>query len=266
MSISNLEDHYRKILGSPEPGNLVDLERKYKQCANEFRNVKEADGLHISAIQQNGEVNNAYLYLKALWSIDQRKRTKKDILKPFTLKASLEKFTLASIHRSLKSLIKAATIVVLITLGLQFIGFVIEAPNIMEKNRIQKINNSIKSEPIIKKTMAKHRLSSNLNLTSRSEISKRLIQPEIVKAARNCDYSNLHEIITTGEGVNISNYAGETALHWAARINCRKVTSMLLRHGANPSIRDHSGKTSFDWARDAGHLDLLAVLEKRKGH
>lgn len=43
-----------------------------------------------------------------------------------------------------------------------------------------------------------------------------------------------------------------------------KIAKILLRHGANPELRDEEGKTALDKAReriDEGHREVVAVLE-----
>lgn len=35
----------------------------------------------------------------------------------------------------------------------------------------------------------------------------------------------------------------------------------LLRHGANPDLRDEDGKTPLDKARERGHSEVVAILQ-----
>lgn len=35
----------------------------------------------------------------------------------------------------------------------------------------------------------------------------------------------------------------------------------LLRHGANPDLRDEDGKTPLDKARERGHSEVVVILQ-----
>lgn len=39
------------------------------------------------------------------------------------------------------------------------------------------------------------------------------------------------------------------------------VVQTLLRHGANPDLRDEDGKTPLDKARERGHSEVVAILQ-----
>lgn len=258
VSISNLEEHYRKILGYPEAGNLEDLEKKYQHCVGEFRNIKESDGLHLSAIQQNGEINNAYLYLKALWSIDRRKRNKLNLLDQFTLKAFLKKFTLEAFHHSLSSMAKAAVIVLALSLGIQAYVMIEELPRYLSQAKMEQLNASLKAEAILRKD--KFLKISNKTNKIPGDISEKIRQPEIIIAAKKCDLTALRKSLKDGQNIRMVNYAGETALHWAARMNCIELATYLIEKGANSNQKDNSGKTPLQWANDAGNLEMAKIL------
>ena len=53
---------------------------------------------------------------------------------------------------------------------------------------------------------------------------------------------------------------GWTALIWAAKQGHQASVAALLRHGADPGIRDGNGRTAADWAMEAGHPDVLALV------
>ena len=66
---------------------------------------------------------------------------------------------------------------------------------------------------------------------------------------------------------------GDTALIDAARSGHKEVVGLLLKAGADPTMRDHRtknnrpdgepipGKTAFDWATQFHHPDIAAILQ-----
>ena len=48
---------------------------------------------------------------------------------------------------------------------------------------------------------------------------------------------------------------------WATKQGHGETVDTLLRHRADPTLKDFSGRTAADWAQEAGHGSLLAVLE-----
>jgi ankyrin repeat protein len=55
-----------------------------------------------------------------------------------------------------------------------------------------------------------------------------------------------------------------SSLHYAACFGRPAIAKVLLRHGANPDLRDEDGKTPLDKAReriDEGHREVAAILQ-----
>ena len=55
-----------------------------------------------------------------------------------------------------------------------------------------------------------------------------------------------------------------SSLHYAACFGRPAIAKVLLRHGANPDLRDEDGKTPLDKARernDEGHREVAALLQ-----
>lgn len=55
-----------------------------------------------------------------------------------------------------------------------------------------------------------------------------------------------------------------SSLHYAACFGRPQIAKVLLRHGANPDLRDEDGKTPLDKARernDEGHREVAAILQ-----
>ena len=75
-------------------------------------------------------------------------------------------------------------------------------------------------------------------------------------------------LIAAGADVNArvekegSNHLGGTPLHWCARQqeDCAECIEVLLKHGADPTIRDAFGKTAAEYAREESHFRVLAGL------
>lgn len=75
-------------------------------------------------------------------------------------------------------------------------------------------------------------------------------------------------LIAAGADVNArvgkagSHHLGGTPLHWCARQreDWAPCIEVLLKHGADPTIRDAFGKTAAEYARELSHLRVLAAL------
>lgn len=59
---------------------------------------------------------------------------------------------------------------------------------------------------------------------------------------------------------------GWTALLWAAKQGHRQTVQTLMRHQADPTLKDLGGRTAADWVRAAGHPDLLPLIEASGTH
>ena len=59
---------------------------------------------------------------------------------------------------------------------------------------------------------------------------------------------------------------GWTALIWAIKQGHRQTVQTLMRHRADPTLEDRTGRTAADWAREAGHPDLLPLIETPRTH
>jgi ankyrin repeat protein len=58
---------------------------------------------------------------------------------------------------------------------------------------------------------------------------------------------------------------GWTALSWAAGKGHTQTVEVLLNHGADRTLRDFSGQTATDRARDGGHQALVDLLSGQSG-
>ncbi|RWS30867.1 E3 ubiquitin-protein ligase HECTD1-like isoform X10 [Leptotrombidium deliense] len=65
-------------------------------------------------------------------------------------------------------------------------------------------------------------------------------------------------------GADVNKGQRSSSLHYAACFGRPGVVKVLLRHGANPDLRDEDGKTPLDKARernDEGHREVAAILQ-----
>ena len=64
------------------------------------------------------------------------------------------------------------------------------------------------------------------------------------------------------DAINRSFERGEpTILHWLAANGCVKGLQLCLDAGARPDGVDDEGRTACEWAREAGHADMVRLLE-----
>ncbi|KAL0267404.1 UNVERIFIED_CONTAM: hypothetical protein PYX00_009683 [Menopon gallinae] len=65
-------------------------------------------------------------------------------------------------------------------------------------------------------------------------------------------------------GADVNKGQRSSSLHYAACFGRPTIAKVLLRHGANPDLRDEDGKTPLDKARermDEGHREVTAILQ-----
>lgn len=66
------------------------------------------------------------------------------------------------------------------------------------------------------------------------------------------------------KGADVNKGQRSSSLHYAACFGRPGVVKVLLRHGANPDLRDEDGKTPLDKARernDEGHREVASILQ-----
>jgi ankyrin repeat protein len=79
-------------------------------------------------------------------------------------------------------------------------------------------------------------------------------------SARNLDAARV--LLEHGAPVNARQQAGWVPLHAAAQNGDRPMIELLLKHGADPNLANDEGKTSAMVAREKGHAEIAALLEK----
>lgn len=66
------------------------------------------------------------------------------------------------------------------------------------------------------------------------------------------------------KGADVNKGQRSSSLHYAACFGRSNIVKILLRHGANPDLRDEEGKTSLDKARERGeenHREVVQILQ-----
>lgn len=87
----------------------------------------------------------------------------------------------------------------------------------------------------------------------------------LMEACWRGDYEEVSRLIIAGESVNAQNNNGTTPLMYAKTFafgsGDPRILKLLLRSGADPSLRDRAGKTAADYTRERASL-VLSVLER----
>jgi ankyrin repeat protein len=77
-------------------------------------------------------------------------------------------------------------------------------------------------------------------------------------------FTGAERMLHHGADVNFQNSKGFTALHLALKNNSdRRHILMLLRHGADPTIRSRDGKSPLDLVRNRRDKTLFTLLSRR---
>ena len=94
-----------------------------------------------------------------------------------------------------------------------------------------------------------------------------LIQPSadaemhcIIQHIKHRNYAAISKWTTAVEDINMTDYAGNTALHWAAQQGMGDVVEMLLRRGAAPNIQNSNGATALHCAASLGVEAVISAL------
>ncbi len=98
---------------------------------------------------------------------------------------------------------------------------------------------------------------SDLNAVSKNTMRVAVINT----AAASQNVEIVKTVLQAGADPNHQQQAGYTALHEAASHNNVAMAQALLDAGADRNIRSDDGKTAADMAREAGHAEMLALLE-----
>jgi len=67
-------------------------------------------------------------------------------------------------------------------------------------------------------------------------------------------------LLAKGADPNARSQSGSTPLHTVGFTGDRASLDLLLKHGADPAIRDNDGKSAADIARERGHKEIADLL------
>ena len=73
-------------------------------------------------------------------------------------------------------------------------------------------------------------------------------------------YKSLSKIIQFGANINLQDFKGRTALHFASKFNDITAVTILLYYLADPAIKDNNDETPFDYALNNGY-DCYIIKE-----
>ena len=83
----------------------------------------------------------------------------------------------------------------------------------------------------------------------------------LMLAASNDHAPVVEHLLTQGAMVDHQERTqGWTALIWAAKQGHDQTVETLVRHQADPTLKDFSGRTAADWARETGQTSLIPLL------
>lgn len=112
--------------------------------------------------------------------------------------------------------------------------------------------------------------STDRNLGSASEppsasraLSPELLneqRPRLIESAVSCDVRTARRLLNGGADVNAHDAAGDSALTWAAKVNCPAIAKLLIERGADPLHVSANGFTPVRWAAWYKSFEVQRVL------
>jgi hypothetical protein len=276
--VKNLEDLYLEMLGNPTRGNLAELDRNYSQKIQALSNKKDQDKVDISQIQKNGELQNAYLYLKTQWAIKEQRTsgliTNQNLPNYQRNKRNLGKKTSTSVdkiqklNKELRKTARAGLILVSILSIYQLINYFIIQEKVIAStdiyNSSEAWNNLIIEEDKLRSEAKKSRdrLPDNLKALP-NKMEPKEADSDIISSAKNCNISQMKYSYSITKNLNVKNSLGETPAHWMSRLNCHEGLKWAISNGADISIKDNSGRTAEEWARLNNSYESIQVMNKK---
>ena len=87
-----------------------------------------------------------------------------------------------------------------------------------------------------------------------------LFASELIDAVRANDRARIKTLLAKQADVNAKQVDGMTALHWTAQNNDIESSKLLLKAGADRTLRNSEGRTPLQQARHYKHALLEAAL------
>ena len=83
-------------------------------------------------------------------------------------------------------------------------------------------------------------------------------------AAKSGQLDLLEQMLVDGVEIDAKDAAGRTLLHWAVENEHVEAVRLLLKYGADRSIKDRSRKTAYQLAKKRGNPGVLALFEEQQ--
>lgn len=272
--MKNLEEIYSKMLGNPTPGDLADLEKKYEELGAAISDKQVSEKVDISTIQKHGELHNAYLYLKTRWTINRHKNSdliidglnlaKKESLGTTPLNNIKQKDILHKIHNRLQSMTKVGIVTIFgISIYQTTKSFILDGSVFAsaDKSALEQAIIEINTQKA-KRSAIKPKADGDTFEAIYDRAPKFDNGPELIKAAKNCSFEELKIALSNNPNINTKGSSGENVTHWLSRRNCPDELEWTLKKGADPYIRDNSGRNANDWAKLSNSFESIQVLNR----
>lgn len=104
---------------------------------------------------------------------------------------------------------------------------------------------------------------ADVSSPARHKLRVTALHSAVATDAAPVDHAIVRMLLDAGAPANLPHLGGGTPLHTAAFVGDVESARLLLRRGADPTQRTDEGKTAVAIARERGHTDLAAMLERR---
>lgn len=88
-------------------------------------------------------------------------------------------------------------------------------------------------------------------------------KPPLIEAVESGNIKLAKELIKAGADVNVTNFAGFTAVTIAAMQNNFDLVRILIEAGADLHKRARNSQNAIDWARAHDNKEMLKLMEGR---
>ena len=135
----------------------------------------------------------------------------------------------------------------------------LEVPTPTVRKRLQRGRDKLRETMIdlLKDGLAEGRPSNDGGFVQRVQLVTSL-----EAAGPDAEITVLEALLVEGVDANALIEGDQPLLHWAAARGHEEAVQMLLRHGANPALRDRFGRTALRLAIDNGHHEVAELLRR----
>lgn len=94
---------------------------------------------------------------------------------------------------------------------------------------------------------------------------RRTTETALIMSVRSRDLHAMRALLAAGVKVDDRDeYAGRTALMWAADLGSVSAVRLLLNNGADASLRDDEGTTALTIAKKHRYVDIVRILQQTR--